>query len=229
MYVQHTLPFAVKYEMRALSHLLLLHNVLGHTASCGTVWWLKTVRLSSEKLCRPPAALSWNTAGRGASVQLAQGGYNQPFPTCALGARACNTKVLGAAVNLSQVLISCIPPSEWGQGIACLELGRVDVARKYITHTEQSTYVGLISTRFAHTGTVWTFCAGCGQTEKYLHPPRRLPALYFHRTAWLTHNRTTLLNYFRSWRGTKQSSSRCVVLPHGLSILLHHFHGIDAG
>jgi len=26
------------------------------------------------------------------------------------------------------------PLSEWGQGIACLELGRVDVARKYITH-----------------------------------------------------------------------------------------------
>jgi len=46
------------------------------------------------------------------------------------------TQNIGAAVNLSQVLIFCIPPSEWGQGIACLELGRVDVARKYITNTQ---------------------------------------------------------------------------------------------
>jgi len=48
--------------------------------------------------------------------------------------------VIGAAVNLSQVLISCITPSEWGQGIACLELGRVDVARKYITYRKYMTY-----------------------------------------------------------------------------------------
>ena len=51
---------------------------------------------------------------------------------------SCNCFVIGAAVNLSQVLISCIPPSERGQGIACLELGRVDFARKYITYTPQS-------------------------------------------------------------------------------------------
>lgn len=73
-------------------------------------------------------AFAWPWEGGGGRSTAAR----SRLPRLALNNEVGVQQVSPSHTNLSHVFVSCMPPPVRGQGIACLEIGQVDVARKYI-------------------------------------------------------------------------------------------------